>query len=457
MATIGSWRRIGVVTASAAVALTLGGCEEANPASEAVNKASTQMEMLALGGGQKPLAEDRLRDGYSTVLTTLRPAEAGSAGSRRAAAASLAAQAELGLGSLALADALDTELACARREAEIRTLQNHWTSLKSLEASLLAFDPSGEIARLEEERVTRAAEVTVARQELAEAQAELDGMRSRIASLEEQARVKWREETEIRQSAVDMDEVTRASLIADATRLKRQGDALDRQASELRAELESREPALRDIEAEIDRLTTQSEQLSAAIQALQTERSQRVALAEETAAEASALASRIAEVVGQLDDLREAAPAAWQTVAEACDAAAGKAGAASGAASNLGQIQSGAAEQMRGDALVHQAGGCEAYASTMRLLAQTEPALPRTEAYAAAAAAAEQKAAELRSLAETAYGQAADAFEALGGEGDRVERAMQQLGGTLREKAGTPAAPAEETWEEPVEDGEAAG
>ena len=107
--------------------------------------------------------------------------------------------------------------------------------------------------------------------------------------------------------------------------------------------------------------------------------------------------------------------------------------------------------------MVHQAGGCEAYASTMRLLAQTEPALPRAEAYAAAAAAAEQKAAELRSLAETAYGQAADAFGALGGEGDRVERAMQQLGGTLREKAGTPAAPAEETWEEPVEDGEAAG
>lgn len=448
MATIGSWRRLGALAAGGVVALGLAACEKADPAAEAINKASTELEMLAIGGGKAPLNEDRLREGYTSVLTSLRAAESGAAGPRRGAAASLAAQAQLGLAALAMDDAMEMELACARKQAEIRNLQNHWTDLKSLQASLEAFDPAGEIARLEEERTARAAEVTAAQQRLSEANADLDALRARIESLEGQANAKWREETEIRKSAVDMGEVDRAPLIEQANEVKRQGDALDRQASEAKAMLDSKEPGLRDIEAEIDRLTTQSEQLSHAIESLRAERTERVELSGQTAEEAGGLADRIAGLVGELQDLREGAPAAWQAVADACDAAQSKAGGASG---DLAQIQAGAAAQTLADALSHQAAGCEAQASTMRLLADTQPALPDAAAYAAAAESAAQKAGELRDSAKAAYGEAAGAFGALGGEGDRVAEAMTQLSKALKAKAGEPAAEGVSPAGEPTE------
>lgn len=453
MATIGSWRRLGALAAGSVVAFGLAACEKAEPAAKAINKASTELEMLAIGGGKAPLNEDRLREGYTSVLTTLRAAESGAAGPRRDAAASLAAQAQLGLAALALDDAMQMELVCARKQAEIRNLQNHWTDLKSLQASLEAFDPAAEIARLEEERTARAAEVTAAQRQLTEAKADLDAIRARVDSLEAQANTKWREETEIRKSAVDLGEVDRAPLIEQANDVKRQGDAMDRQASEAKAMLDSKEPALRDIDAEIDRLTTQSEQLSQAIESLRAERAERVELAGQTAEEAGGLADRIAALVAELEQLREGAPAAWQAVADACDAAESKAGGASG---DLAQIQAGAAGQTRADALAHQAAGCEAQASTMRLLADTQPALPDGAAYAAAAETAAQQASELRTSAQAAYGQAADAFGALAGDGDRVAEAMKQLSTALKAKVGQPGAEGASPAGEPTDSGEPA-
>jgi DNA repair exonuclease SbcCD ATPase subunit len=383
------------------------------------------------------MSDERLRQGYNTVLTTLQPAEAAKAGPRRGAAASIAAQAQLGLAALALNDAIDAELACSRKQTDIRKLQNHWTGFKSLQASLGAFDPAAEIARLEEERTARAAEITAAQQQLAATQAELEAMRTRITSLEEQARSRWREETEIRQGAVDLGEVERSPVIEEANQVKRQGDAFDRQASETRALLESQEPALRDIEAEIDRLTTQSEQFSQDIEALRAEHAERQRLATEAADEAAALAGVITGVVEELSDLRDAVPAAWKAVADACDAARSEATVAVSTARDMAQIQIGSAEQMRADALAHQAAGSEAHASTMQMLASTQPPLPAADEYAEAAEAAGQKAEELRGMAEAAYRDAADAFETMAGDQDRVAGAMADLTSRLRAKAGS--------------------
>ncbi|GIW73481.1 MAG: hypothetical protein KatS3mg103_0003 [Phycisphaerales bacterium] len=225
-----------VAAAGLVVALAGGliGCDQQDPASQAIVQGS--IELRAISPGSVPPVGDQFAvDRYRAVASEVTPAmQAGSAG-QKAAAALLLAQAQAGQARPALSRLVEIEHRIAEALNRMRSLETARVMAEQTAQALASFDPSQERSAIE----TRTGQL---QRQLAEAQAQRQALEDELAelgrqieSLESQIGSIRAQESSLRDRALREGPIEAAATIEQARQEGRRADALEVQASTLDA------------------------------------------------------------------------------------------------------------------------------------------------------------------------------------------------------------------------------
>lgn len=419
-------RALLVVLAGLAVSVT--GCDRDDPAAAAIDKAALDLQTLAPGSLNPPSAAYR-RTVYNSVLDSLRAVGDDATKAQTAAAALLAAQAHGGLAEEPAQQATDLERTSLNYISEIRALLGQWSGLNALAAASASYDPTKELADIEEQARAREQERVEQQKRKAAVDEQVAGIRAEAKAKADAARAKQQEAGTLRSQLPDQTAVQGEQTLRRAQELSREADAFEADAANLEAEAAKIAPQSNEIQLEIDRLSAQLELLRQAREQVQRRNETAQASAAQARAEAAKVAEAIRSRIAALDELRSGELAkAFEEAQRHLESAAAAAKRAVGESRSAGQMAHGAAQQSLGDLHWGRAQGIAAYADLLTAIATAKPPVPGSEAYQAKAAELQAAAKEQLEAATAAYEAANDAYQASGSqEQDRMNRINERL------------------------------
>lgn len=436
------------LTLVAAVATSmLLGCGGSTPEQAAISEASATLHGLGVSGSEPlPAVGDR-KARYESVVKTIKPIADAGKGADSAAASALLAKAQGGLAEIASTNAAEVERAALGQITGIRATYEQWLSQQSIANALQAYDPTSELAKLDEEIRQREAEAARAEEAKQQQVKLVEQTRAKAAQARAQAEQYRNQEASIRAGVASASETQRAAAFEQAIAVRRQGDEYEKQAGELDATAASQAPEVDTLQNTIEKLNRQVQLLRDAKKALVTRAEANRSQAAEAAKEADAASARVADLLKELDATRAAVVAPTEEAVRlygAAVSAARKAGAPGGASGRgVGPVMAGNLQQSLGDVLAAKARGLGAYSTLLQALKQG--AHPAVSSEAAAAAA--QAHSEAVTAAAEAYKGAITLFESAGGTAEakeKIDRLTKQIQRLVTEEA----APA---GEQPVE------
>lgn len=428
-----------LILSAALSAAALSGCGGTTPAQEAIHDASAMLHGLGVSGSEPlPSVSDR-KQRYQSVVKAIKPIADADDGADAAAARVLLAKAQGGLGDISASDAADVERAALDQIRGIRAALEQWLSQRSIAQALQAYDPTQELAKLDDEIRQREAEAGRAEEAKQKQVALVEQTRAKAAQARAQAEQFRTQEASIRAGVASASQTQRAAAFEQAMTVRRQGDEYEKQAADADAIAASQEPVVGTLQNAIEKLNRQVQLLRDAKQALVARADANRAQAADAAKEADAASARVTDLLKELDATRSGIGAPTDEAARLYGSAVGAARKASlaGAGANgrgVGPMMAGNLQQSLGDLLAGKARSLGAYAALLRSLQTSgHPA-----ASAEAVKAAEQAHTEALTAAEDAYKSAISIFESAGGNAEakeKIDRLTKQIQSLVSEEA----------------------
>jgi len=444
-------RAAGVATL--VLAAGLASCERSHPDQRAIENANTRLESLSVAGANASRNPVGRGKAFREIIKNLQSATASTDVGRSQAATLLTARANAGLGEIEADRAADQEHQFLSKITVTRALLDQWMSQQSVAAALSTYDPASDLAKLDAEIAQRNTEARQLEGEKAQQEAKVRGILGNAEQARTAAKADRDREAGIRKRTEGVSQTVREDLIRQAVAASREGDAKDKQASELAAEAAKESPKVEEIGNQVERLHRQVESLNKAKTDITKSAQAAHQQADQARQDASAVGIAISRAMEDLAKIREASAAPTQEAVAKYSAAATGANKASSTpvreAKTAAFTVLGACKQSIGDLLASKARSLAVYASTLNAVAQAQPAVPDSaKAASAAAAAATELDATLKD-AKAAYAEAKSAYDRAGGSGDvktkldAVKKALDDLE-KARENPGAapkPAAP----------------
>jgi hypothetical protein len=318
----------------------------------------------------------------------------------------------------------------------IRAAYDEWLALHQSATALTAFDPSDAVQALDGQIAQTDAELAKVEAERQRLEAIITDLAGKADAARQKSKAEHDSEAAIRQRAVNATETQRAALLEQAAAKKRAGDAFDKEAAYLAAEIAKQQPNVDIAKRQGDNLGEQRKMLEDAKAGL----AHRVAVNRGQADAARAEADKMAkDIVGWLEELKktrdamagpsdQAAQLFGQAVTEANRAGSGGQRGAAGLAPALYQ-------QGLANVLLLRARGNDAYARLLELLSGSTPPVPGGPS-GADAAAARKAFDESYSQAKEALAQAMQYFESGGGGSQEVQQRLDRVRSDLDRLAG---------------------
>lgn len=296
------WRWNGLCWAClVAAAGAVTGCDARTEASRALQDATAAMFALGASAAQSTTPEHRAAV-YQAVLEASRAGEGDGLAAEVAAARVLAAEASTGLAGLEAERLLMLERSWRTDAVAARAGMAHWQEYVA-RAEAAVFDPSPELARIDEATRQRERQIEAERSRLAQVQSQVDALVQQAERLNEEAQRLRTEEAELRRAGSALGAVEALERYEQAAKIGREADAIEVRAADLLAQADGIRPELGEIRLAIDRLVGEVELLARDRQSV----TQRAELARQEAAEARADAAReLEQVRAQVAELASA-------------------------------------------------------------------------------------------------------------------------------------------------------
>jgi len=424
------------------------GCEQTDPADQAIRAATTELSRLTAGGRIADPRAGKREAGLKSVVSMLEPHTKGDGVGQASAANLLTARAKAGLAELKSSPAQALEERAAAQASGIRSQLELWLVQSARAKASASYDPAPELAALAKlsEDLKKSHADTAAKQLRLEAGvAELE---RRQGDLLTQGQALRAQSATLVVDAAGMSATAGLPLVQQSAGLNRKADGLDVSASELEAQAATQQPVIEQLKRDLTSLDAQRSQAESAAAGVRT----RSEFAKAQAAEAGGVAAKAGGEIsdklaalmafrsGELVGLSESAANGYQQAVAAARAAltgAGKPQAKQAANLALGSYQQG-----KGDALITSSRGLTIYADLLADLSRVSPPLPKQAEIVAELAKASEEAKAKSEEAKAAFTEAYESFskasdaDKLKGLTDR----MQKLAGV--QKAAEDAAPA---------------
>jgi len=257
-----AWRLVVVV----GMAVSLGACGRSASDDVAIREASESL-IAASGNGAAGIATEDRASAYATVLSNMQKLEGRvSNPGIKAAASLLAARAMIGQGDIAAETSRDHRIQALMEIARLRSLAMLRDDTQSLGGALSVYDPTDDLAAIDGVSRQVASETDALRSRLKDLDGQIAAVRGQIGERMERARVLREQDSTIRLSTAGMGATERADAVTSATAIRREADALEKQASEL----ELSAAGLETMRTELQGVATTLEERSALLAAART-------------------------------------------------------------------------------------------------------------------------------------------------------------------------------------------
>lgn len=465
--------------AACTLGLSLAACDRADPIQAEIDRVSIGLDAISTSGGNPlPSVEQRRRvyewsinrlTGRSSprnaVESTiadpereLKPPHAGrqatnvpdpaptnppavdSRNPGQAAAANLLlARGHAGLAEIAAQEAARLEAVALGKVPAVRVALDQWLSLNAAADALALYDPAPEIARIESQIAERQ---RMADEQRAAKDRQLGVVRDiekQAADLNARARALREQEAALRASAAGQSEVRRLEILTEATRVRREADALEKQAADRLAQAALEKPRADEMQARIDEYTMQAQLLGQERETVRKRGQDRAAAAQAARDEARAAAARLNTLVAELEAARKEADAPAEAAVrgylQAVSAARKAVQNGPRESQAIAAVSLGNYQHLVGEAHRTQAFGRAAVADILTAVAEARPPLPQRAEYAAKAAEFARLAAESLKESKNAYTEAQSSYSRAN---------AQSLADSMRNLVGESATPSDD-------------
>lgn len=445
-----------------AIAMVAGSCDKVDSAQKSIDAANLKMESLAAAGSNVVAPVGMRKDAFNKIVTELTTI-AGSGDSSQAQSANvLLARAKGGLGEISAKDAAELEHTFLSQITIARAQLNQWVSQQSTAASLNAYNPTQDLAELDNQAKAKFAEAEKYQQDKAKQEAVVAEIKGRSDQAKASAKVERDREAGIRKQAEGMSQTAKEQMIVEAAAASRKADAFERQAAELSAEAAKEAPKVDEIANMVDRLQKQVESLKGAKDSIQKRAAAAKANSDRAIGDANTVGAKVKATLDDLAKIRDAAATPAQEAVKqykaAADASRKAAGTTVKESKTAATAAQGGYQQCVGDVLATRARSVAVYAATLNAIAKAMPAIPGTSEAAAKAKAAEAEFDTVSKEAEAAYTEARSAFDKTGASGDlkirmdAVTKAIDELKELRNKPAAEVVPPATPATEKPATD-----
>jgi hypothetical protein len=363
------------------------------------------------------------------------------------------------LGEVAAIEASEAERAVGQQITGIRSAFEQWQAQKAIADSLKSYDPTPELAKLDDEIRQREAEAARAADDKQKQVALVAQTRAKATEARAQVENFRNQEASIRASVANATQTQRAAAFEQALTIKRQGDEYEQQAAGFEAVAASQAPEVETLQNTIDKLNRQVQLLRDAKKSIVARADANKSQAAAATTEADQVAAKVTDLLKSLDEARAKVVGPTDEAAKlyalAVNAAkkSGMPGGAGGAGGkSSANMIAGNAQQSHGDVLAAKARGLGAYAS----LIQTLNTGGQPGVTAEMLTQAKQAHADAVKAAEESYRSAIAMFESAGGNAEAKEK-VAKLTAAVTKLTGAPEAPPAEvpaaapTDDKPVE------
>jgi hypothetical protein len=301
---------------------------------------------------------------------------------------------------------------------------------------LVSYNPKSDLDEVEKQ-------IQAKDQEIAEAVAAQKAAKEVVGNLEskakaalDKARALRDQEAQLRQSGRDKTETQREAILKEAMGIRRKGDDADKEAAMFKADAAKAQP---DIDAADRRLTNLREErtlLDKSKEVINRVVQVNADAAGKARADADKIVAELKTSLGQLKELRAQINDPSESAVNLYSQAAGEAQKSNAARrGGAGSLAQASYEQARGDVLLAQARGLQAYASLLQTLAGSNPPAP-VPGLTEDAAAAQKSFDESLAKAKEAYTKAKGLYEGAGGGDGAVPGRLKYIASVLNKIAG---------------------
>lgn len=418
---------------SAGLALTgfgLSGCDDRSENVRSIEKASQDLVSLT-GGGTYAAPTDARKKGLDGAASTVKDAVSDGTDGEKGSASVLTASTLEGLSLAPTEEARRLDRESRNTVTRINALLSDWVTRKATASAAESFDPSTQVAELRESKAKRAERITIEKGRLAELEARHAALSSEAATKMAQAEASQAKYVERMSGVTKLSAVEAATVVADANKFRREGDAARLSGSRTEAEAAEVAPLISELKMVIAQLENQNKNLDATETDLAKRAAAYRAEASEASAAATVAANDIDSTIAGMKELHAGPLATAFNEAESLlSKAASNASKGGQAAPASGKLAVANAQAALADLHWTRAMSASNYASTLELLSTVEPALPQAAAYAADAASAREQQKTSLAAATAAFEAAKSAASAARVQGPAKER-LEKLGELL--------------------------
>ncbi len=425
---------LALIATTLASFLFIPGCGEDDATERVITKASAQLSSLTAGSDRTAFTSPQFsrEKVFASVISELMPiagSDSSAKPSQQAVAAIIIAHAQMGLAEIPAVKAVELEHQASKMDSLLAEMLRDWQKLEYSAAATAQYDPSKQLAELDQLAAMRA-------QEIADTQTRRDELSDQIAKLQahadqlaEQSRKIRLTGSDIRRQAADAEPAQAAALVQQARVQIRKADALQVQSSKTLAQIATMTPQLSALETEITKLTNQRElifkgkaEINKKTESVAAQTAAARQQASELADQIHALFSKAQELRnGELDrTTREAIKGGSSPQSTGFQGAARMAGKAVNESRTTGNLAKAQAQQSLGDVLWTSAQGHSQHASILELLAHAQ-GLDSGD-YANAAQESRNAQAQALEAAKSAYNTAQRGYAGAGVRGEAGQR-----------------------------------
>lgn len=419
---------------AAALAALAGGCgDHSSDADKAIRAQALEMRALTADSPEPSMVSVQEKV-LKKVNSDLTPFGSTTISSEKSAAALLMAQANIGLGEQAAANAAAADRDAGALVAQADYFLTQWRMRQATKSAAEALDISKETAEIAKSKQEKDAGAAQERQNRAAVQTQLDALKAKIREKSDAVAQREAQYGQLMEQASRMSATQGVSTVEQASKVKRDADEFRMAGSKLEAQANTLEPQVRELDAIVSQWENQKKDLEATEASLAKSLADAREQAKLSGDAANDAASKLAAVLAELAKAREQADSAYTSSADLYTKAVRSARDSSKDAMVAGKALLGSANVSLAGLQWQRAQSLRSYASLYESLAGVKPALPDQASLADKGKAARDGAKAALDAAVEAFAQAKSAFETVRVTGPAKER-LDELG-KLLETAG---------------------
>ncbi|NRA57007.1 MAG: hypothetical protein HRU13_02670 [Phycisphaerales bacterium] len=427
----------------ALIAGMAAGCDEQDPAAQAISDASIQMRAIS-PGSVPPVSDDFAEQGYRATTGKLGPVSGGTP-AQQAIAALISAEAEAGLARKPLARLAAIEQQIGATLTEMVSRETARVTAQQTAEALGSYSSAAELRAIDEEASRFQEQLAGARAEQQTLEGRMGDLGAQIEALEGQVRTIRAEESALRDRALSEGPIEAAETIQSARDVGRRADKLEAESSMLDAQRAVLRPQIEALGVRVQAIDSQLGILSEARESV----TKQAALAADEASDAREAAATLArELAANADTVSALHQSDAMNAVNDARSALQKAGSTARRANSGGvdgTLSSAGSARVLGDVLARRSASMAQTASMFRGLSERVQGQLATK-LGTSADQLDRQADELRREAIESYETAAGGLrrvraqgetrDALQASADELDRAIERLGGPAAGEGG---------------------